>query len=88
MNQNEKGMGPVWSVLVYGPLAPFYVYVVADNQQEAVVEAARLYPIQHVSWAERDVEMEIESRQLVEEALERAAYDAMVTVAKRKNGRL
>jgi hypothetical protein len=89
LNQNEEGMAPVWAVLVYGPLAPFYVYVVAGSREQAVQEAQKQYPTQIVAeWAERDVEMEQESKLLVEEALEQACYDAMVAVAKRKNGRL
>lgn len=89
MNQNEKGMTFVWSVLVFGPTAPFYIYVTADTAEEARQVAQRQYPVNVISeWIERDLEMESDSRELVENCLLEASYDAMVQVAKRRNGRI
>jgi hypothetical protein len=88
-NKNEKGMTFVWSVLVFGPLCPFYAHTVADSPQEAKSSIQDLYPLHVVTdWIERDLEMETNSRQLVENALLEAAYDSMVAASKRKNGRL
>lgn len=88
-NQNEKGMTLVWSIIIFGPRAPFVEYVLADSREEAVVEAQKLHPTQVVSeWADRDIEMEAESREIVLNALEEAAYDAYQAVSKRKNGRI
>ena len=88
-DQNEQGMTFVWAVLVFGPFAPFYEYVAADSKEEAIQLVERMYPTQQISsWVDRDVEMEQESREIVEHALEEAAYDAMLAVSKRKNGRI
>jgi hypothetical protein len=89
INQNLEGMAAVWAVVVFGPVKPFYAYVIAGSREEAIQETKNQYPTQIVSeWAERDSEIEQESKFLVEEALEQACHDASVAVAKRKNGNL
>ena len=79
-NQEGRGMGRVYMVLLFGPRAPFQKLYMANDP------AQRDNPHCSVgTWVERDVDTELESREIVVDALEQARFDATMDVARRKN---
>lgn len=78
-------MGRVYMVLLFGPLVPFHKLYMADSPEEAMGLAGKDNPHCSVAtWVERDVDTELESREIVVDALEQARFDATMDVAKRK----
>ena len=58
----------------------------ANDPEEAMKIARRDNPHCSVgTWVERDVDTELESREIVVDALEQARFDATMDVARRKN---
>ena len=84
-NQEGRGMGRVYMVLLFGPRAPSQKLYMANDPEEAMKIARRDNPHCSVgTWVERDVDTELESREIVVDALERARFDATMDVAKRR----